>query len=62
MNLPKDPLMLLSIVNMRLRDSGDSFEELCCGADCNCAEVRETLRQIGYIYCPDCNQFVRRDI
>lgn len=62
MNLPKDPYMLLSIINMRLRDSDNSFEEICCCADGNCTLIQEALRQIGYIYDPECNQFVRRDI
>ena len=33
--LPKDPIMLLSTVNMKLRDFYDSLDELCreTGAD-----------------------------
>ena len=33
MTLPKDPVMCLSVVNMALRDSADSIEELCAGWD-----------------------------
>ena len=62
MNLPSDPMMLLSVINMRLRDGGDSFEELCFAADRDPAEVQAKLGQIGYIYNSDCRQFVRGSI
>ena len=62
MNLPSDPIMLLSVVNMRLRDSGDSFDELCCCADCDPQQVQQKLGQIGYIYDREVNQFVRGNI
>lgn len=57
MNLPKDPYMLLSVVNMKLRDSYSSFEALCDDLDVSGAEISETLEKIGYTYDGENNQF-----
>lgn len=55
--LPKDPVLLLSVVNTKLRDSYPSLEELCYGEDADPDEVTKTLAAIGYVYQPDQNQF-----
>lgn len=55
--LPKDPAMLLSVVNTKLRDSYSSLEELCHGEDADPDEVTRTLAAIGYVYQPEQNQF-----
>ncbi len=55
--LPKDPVLLLSVVNTKLRDSYPSLEELCHGEDADPDEVTKTLAAIGYVYQPDQNQF-----
>lgn len=57
MNLPKDPYMLLSVVNMKLRDSYPSFEALCDDLDVSGAEISEALEKIGYSYDSENNQF-----
>lgn len=57
MNLPKDPYMLLSVVNMKLRDNYSSFEALCDDLDVSGAEISETLEKIGYTYDGENNQF-----
>lgn len=57
MNLPKDPYMLLSVVNMKLRDSYPSFEALCDDMDVSCGEISEALEKIGYAYDGENNQF-----
>ena len=57
MILPKDPYMLLSVVNMKLRDSYKSFDDLCDDMDASSAEISETLGKIGYIYSAELNQF-----
>lgn len=57
MNLPKDPYMLLSVVNMKLRDSYPSFEALCDDLDVSDAEISEVLEKIGYAYDNENNQF-----
>lgn len=34
-NIPKDPVMLLSFINMKLRDFYPSLDELCTDLDLN---------------------------
>lgn len=58
MILPKDPYMLLSMINMKLRDCSESFEDLCAEADTSAAKVSGTLEKIGYVYSEKLNQFV----
>lgn len=55
--LPKDPVLLLSVVNTKLRDSYPNLEELCHAEDADPDEVTKALAAIGYIYQPDQNQF-----
>lgn len=58
MSLPKDAVMLLSVVNMRLRDSYSSLDKLCDDLDENKDEIIERLSSIGYEYNEEINQFV----
>ena len=56
--LPQDPIMLLSSINMLLRDREyDSLEELCGRFDRNVDEVKATLLKIGYEYNEEQTQF-----
>lgn len=54
----KDPYMLLSIVNMKLRDEASSLEELCRTYEKERAELEAQLLTIGYKYDADHNQFI----
>ncbi|QEH68655.1 DUF4250 domain-containing protein [Cellulosilyticum sp. ST5] len=54
----KDPYLLLSIVNMKLRDEADSLTELCKSYDKNQQELEEQLLKIGYHYEKKTNQFI----
>lgn len=56
--LPKDPVMLLSFVNMKLRDFYKSLDTLCEELDGNREDIVEKLAGIGYRYDEDRNQFV----
>ena len=56
--LPRDPAILLSFVNMKLRDEFESLEELCCTLDADRADLEETLSKLDYHYDPEHNQFV----
>lgn len=56
--IPKDPVMLLSFVNLKLRDYYDSLEKLCEDLDVSEAEILERLRSIEYHYDRKRNQFV----
>lgn len=56
--LPKDPAMLLSMVNMKLRDQYASLEALCDDMDESKAEIEEALAGMGYHYDPELNAFI----
>ena len=55
--LPKDPVILLSYVNTKLRDDYPGLEALCDDLQADPAALRETLAGIGYAYDPARNQF-----
>lgn len=49
--LPKDPAILVSSINMLLRDEEfDSLEQLCYAFGRDAAEVKSYLRGFGYVY------------
>nr|WP_307990534.1 DUF4250 domain-containing protein [uncultured Niameybacter sp.] len=54
----KDPYMMLSIVNMKLRDECNSLEELCKSYDIDMEELLGRMDAIGYSYKESINQFV----
>lgn len=59
MPLPKDPLMLLSVVNTRLRDRFDSLVSLCEDLEISDRELCGRLEAVGFAYDAGCNQFRR---
>lgn len=61
MNLPKNPVMLLSVINTELRDHYSSFEELAKAHTLSDEEKRQIcdkLEAINYAYDESRNQFV----
>ena len=56
--IPKDPVMLLSFINLKLRDYFDSLERLCEELDVEQSEIVDKLSGIGYRYDQGKNQFV----
>lgn len=56
--LPKDPIMLLSFVNTKLRDFYDSLDALCEEMDADKAELTQKLAAAGYHYDKERNQFI----
>ncbi|MCM1117962.1 MAG: DUF4250 domain-containing protein [bacterium] len=56
--IPKDPVMLLSFVNLKLRDYYSSLEAMCEDMDIGQEEIEEKLSGIGYRYDREKNQFV----
>lgn len=57
MNLPQDPVMLLSFVNMYLRDQYSSLSDLCDAFDVPEDEITQKLAALNYAYDADTNQF-----
>ncbi len=55
--LPHDPFMLLSAVNMKLRDTYASLDELCRNMDVDKETLVKTLADAGFEYMPQINQF-----
>lgn len=57
-SLPKDPAMLLSVVNTKLRDVYPSFQLLCEDMQADEKEIIEKLKMIDYEYDAASNQFI----
>jgi hypothetical protein len=57
MELPKDPMMLLSAVNMYLRDEYGSLDELCEAGGVDRAELERKLGEAGFEYSAENNRF-----
>lgn len=49
--------MLLSMINMKLRDDYPSLDELCTAEDIDRNELESRLREAGFDYLPEANQF-----
>lgn len=56
--LPNDPIMLLSAVNMKLRDRYTSLDALCEDMDADKAQIIVKLAEVGYEYSEERNQFI----
>ena len=56
--LPNDPHLLVSVINMKLRDFYASLDALCDDLDEDKASVIAELNEIGYRYDKERNQFV----
>ena len=57
MSLPKDPVMLLSVVNTKLRDFYPNLEELAKAEDVPAEEIIQKLKTINYEYDENRNMF-----
>ncbi|MBL4936934.1 DUF4250 domain-containing protein [Clostridium sp. YIM B02515] len=55
--LKMDSFMLLSIINMKLRDEFDSLNSLCEDYEISSLELENKLSAIGYKYNKNANQF-----
>ena len=57
-SIPSDPIILLSFLNTRLRDSYPSLSALCDDLDVNSQDLVAKMEGIGYKYDPELNKFV----
>ena len=57
MQLPNDPMMLFSVVNMKLRDQYASLDALCADLDIERADLERWLAEAGFEYSPEHNKF-----
>jgi len=57
-NLPNDPILLLSVVNTRLRDFYKDLDEFCQEMSVDKTELIDRLADIDYEYDESTNQFI----
>ena len=58
MNLPSDNMMLLSVVNTKLRDFYKDLDVLCEDMNVDKDEITDRLKGIGYEYDKKLNRFI----
>lgn len=56
--IPSDPVMLLSFLNLKLRDFYSSLEKLCDDLQVDQQEIEAKMAGIDYHYDSEKNQFV----
>lgn len=56
--LPKDPAILLSVINTKLRDFYPNLDALCDDLEEDKQTISESLAKIGYKYCEKLNRFI----
>lgn len=57
-NLPNDPILLLSVINTKLRDFYKDLDTLCQEMMVDKKDLTERLADIDYEYDAERNQFV----
>ena len=57
-NLPKDPMILLSVINTKIRDQYHTLESLCEDLQIDKNELIDVLKGIDYEYDESRHQFV----
>lgn len=55
--LPKDPVMLMSFVNMKLRDEYLSLEDFCNTYNIDITTLKATMETSGFEWMPGIRQF-----
>lgn len=56
-NLPKDPFILFSYINTKLRDEYSSLEKLCDDMNINKEDITRQLQVAGFEYNKELNKF-----
>ena len=59
MDIPKDPIMLMSFVNTQLRDNFSSLTDLAKSYGVSEDEIVSKLASVGYKYDEEGNRFIR---
>ncbi len=57
MKIPKDPYILLSFINTKLRDEYHNLEDLCKSLSIDRTELEKVLSSIEYQYIGEANRF-----
>lgn len=56
--LPKDPMLLLSVINTKLRDYYPNLDLLCDELQIDSETLKKRLAEIDYEYDPEQNRFI----
>ena len=56
-NIPQDPMMLMSFINMKLRDFYPSLDALCEDLEISREELEERLGKAGFEYSGENKRF-----
>lgn len=56
--LPNDPIILLGVINTKLRDHYPTLDALCDDLNVSRNEIEAKLAGIGYAYSPEHNKFI----
>lgn len=56
--IPNDPMILLSFINTKLRDFYSSLDDFCEDTNCNKDDILSKLNSIGYEYNEQLNKFI----
>ncbi len=56
-SLPQDPIMLMSLINMKLRDFYPSLDELCSQMNIDKNSLISKLAEAGFEYSAQNNKF-----
>ena len=57
MPLPNDPVMLMSVINLKLRDFYPNLDALCDDMDIDKTDLVEKLKAAGFEYNAEQNMF-----
>lgn len=57
---PKDPYILFSYINTKLRNDFPSFEELCKSLSYDQADITKILDSAGFYYDINSNRFINK--
>ncbi len=58
LNLPNEPIILLSFINTKLRDFYSSLDDFCNDTQCDKQEIIDKLNSINYQYNKKLNKFM----
>ena len=58
MQLPNDPIMLMSVINLKLRDFYSNLDDMCDNMELERRTIEDKLSLIGYKYSEERNQFI----
>ena len=56
--LPKDPMILYSVLNTKLRDFYGSLDDLCEDMDVDKQVLLDPMARVGFHYDPNRNAFI----